>query len=654
MKCPACSAEIGDNAKFCPECGEKIVRKTVCPDCGTEAAPGAKFCAECGHKFAASAPAPTKPETPKKKPVASKKKPAAPKKNPAAPKKAAGPDPAAVKDAVERVFALYHDKDGDCKNATEADARLVKAAAEGGDARAMFLLGEIYDDGCEGFSPDPVASQGWYRRSAEAGDGWGMIAFGMSLAAGDDDAPGVVRDPDEAARWLERGEALVEPVVALFVKMGRVVERATAGLGEGETPDFSEAVPLAESILGEIGEKEPAEMTAVERTSAGNAHFLLGMSAGGKHDFETARNHFEAGAACGNEDCIEMFDRLNRGPDDGSDPGETGAGEPDGKPDGEDGETAGYLVEKNGYLATRKHTEPGLSVDNCRYRFAKKDGHRFFSFVIGVSNRTAFDTGSLRLQFWFADKEYHGGELDGYLVCETDFPDRSLRRGCRYENLELPDIEGKGEPPAGDYHVVAAVAELGEDGAWPLVAWTNFSKPQHWIPAPRVTSSGELIPEAVPFLEEFFADMRGAASPQVLLLGGEVTPEVIRKFAGAAKGKVGGIDAERAFADPGKPFAFVDGTMFHSRKAGLLVTTRGLFAVNGFTSSCPSGWISWSDFIGIDSSLDLDKTEGYDIRLCEYPKVGVTLAIGDFRNELRSLLVDIRKFVRREPITHGK
>ena len=57
MKCSACSAELPDTAKFCPECGEKIVRKTVCPVCGTEAAPGAKFCVECGHKFAA-APAP--------------------------------------------------------------------------------------------------------------------------------------------------------------------------------------------------------------------------------------------------------------------------------------------------------------------------------------------------------------------------------------------------------------------------------------------------------------------------------------------------------------------------------------------------------------------------------------------------------------------
>lgn len=54
MKCTSCSAEVPASAKFCPECGAKIVRKSFCPECGAEAAPGAKFCAECGTKLAAS------------------------------------------------------------------------------------------------------------------------------------------------------------------------------------------------------------------------------------------------------------------------------------------------------------------------------------------------------------------------------------------------------------------------------------------------------------------------------------------------------------------------------------------------------------------------------------------------------------------------
>ena len=51
MKCTSCSTELSDSAKFCPECGAKIIRKVLCPKCGTEAAPGDKFCSECGYRL---------------------------------------------------------------------------------------------------------------------------------------------------------------------------------------------------------------------------------------------------------------------------------------------------------------------------------------------------------------------------------------------------------------------------------------------------------------------------------------------------------------------------------------------------------------------------------------------------------------------------
>lgn len=49
IKCPGCGVEIPAKAKFCPECGKKIVTK--CPKCNTEVKPGAKFCPECGEKL---------------------------------------------------------------------------------------------------------------------------------------------------------------------------------------------------------------------------------------------------------------------------------------------------------------------------------------------------------------------------------------------------------------------------------------------------------------------------------------------------------------------------------------------------------------------------------------------------------------------------
>ncbi len=59
-KCAKCGAPLPKNAKFCFECGEKVVPPTpegmvVCPDCGKTVAKG-KFCFECGHKFITNCP----------------------------------------------------------------------------------------------------------------------------------------------------------------------------------------------------------------------------------------------------------------------------------------------------------------------------------------------------------------------------------------------------------------------------------------------------------------------------------------------------------------------------------------------------------------------------------------------------------------------
>src|SRR5258708_26389115 len=45
MRCPNCQPLNPPNAKFCLECGNRLV---VCPNCGTVNLPVAKFCIECG------------------------------------------------------------------------------------------------------------------------------------------------------------------------------------------------------------------------------------------------------------------------------------------------------------------------------------------------------------------------------------------------------------------------------------------------------------------------------------------------------------------------------------------------------------------------------------------------------------------------------
>jgi len=47
MQCPQCQQENPPQAKFCLECGSRLVR--TCIQCGTELPAGAKFCLECGQ-----------------------------------------------------------------------------------------------------------------------------------------------------------------------------------------------------------------------------------------------------------------------------------------------------------------------------------------------------------------------------------------------------------------------------------------------------------------------------------------------------------------------------------------------------------------------------------------------------------------------------
>lgn len=51
-KCAKCGAILPINAKFCLECGEKVVQSNtvICPECGKTVIKG-KFCPECGHKL---------------------------------------------------------------------------------------------------------------------------------------------------------------------------------------------------------------------------------------------------------------------------------------------------------------------------------------------------------------------------------------------------------------------------------------------------------------------------------------------------------------------------------------------------------------------------------------------------------------------------
>src|SRR5436190_8181294 len=52
MQCRACRHENPAQAKFCLECGARLV--VTCPNCRTELPPSAKFCLECGERVTPS------------------------------------------------------------------------------------------------------------------------------------------------------------------------------------------------------------------------------------------------------------------------------------------------------------------------------------------------------------------------------------------------------------------------------------------------------------------------------------------------------------------------------------------------------------------------------------------------------------------------
>lgn len=59
VACTECSVNLPTGAKFCLECGAKVIPRGICPECETKLPEHAKFCLECGTPVAPSAPKPT-------------------------------------------------------------------------------------------------------------------------------------------------------------------------------------------------------------------------------------------------------------------------------------------------------------------------------------------------------------------------------------------------------------------------------------------------------------------------------------------------------------------------------------------------------------------------------------------------------------------
>ena len=77
--------------------------------------------------------------------------------------------------------------------------RWYRKAAEQGDARAQYNLGNMYRNG-RGVKQDNHEAMRWYRKAAEQGEALAQSNLGVMYAEG----RGVKRDDREAVRWYRK------------------------------------------------------------------------------------------------------------------------------------------------------------------------------------------------------------------------------------------------------------------------------------------------------------------------------------------------------------------------------------------------------------------------------------------------------------------
>jgi clan AA aspartic protease (TIGR02281 family) len=97
--------------------------------------------------------------------------------------------------------------------------RLLRPLAEGGDARAQFYVGWMYEEGW-GVRQSSVQAAGWYRKAAEQGEAQAQNSLGLMYFTGD----GVPQNYTAAMKWnfmaAKQGNSAAQFAMATFYKHG--------------------------------------------------------------------------------------------------------------------------------------------------------------------------------------------------------------------------------------------------------------------------------------------------------------------------------------------------------------------------------------------------------------------------------------------------
>lgn len=140
----------------------------------------------------------------------------------------------------------------------------LRPLAAGGDARAQFDLGHMYDRGV-GVPQDFKEAASWYRKAAEQGHAMAQFYLGQMCDIG----KGVTQDYQEAATWYrkaaEQGEALAQLYLGFLYDHGQGVAvdkvqaykwYSLAGAAKNEMAPRNKKIIGARMTPGEIKEAQ--------------------------------------------------------------------------------------------------------------------------------------------------------------------------------------------------------------------------------------------------------------------------------------------------------------------------------------------------------------------------------------------------------------
>jgi len=203
--------------------------------------------------------------------------------------------------------------------------RVLKPAADRGDAEAQYYIGVLYNDG-QGVAKNQTEGTNWFRKSAVQGYAWGQCALGVSYRLGQ----GIQKDDVQAANWFrkaaDQGLDIAQFDLGVMYEKGWGVtqdaKQAFVWYLKAAQQDYPDAQNnLASFYLNGSGvQKDLAQALVWYRKAAENdnptAHRNLGVmyeqGLGVSQDLEQARVWYEKADELGDPDAKADLARLKQ------------------------------------------------------------------------------------------------------------------------------------------------------------------------------------------------------------------------------------------------------------------------------------------------------------------------------------------------------